>query len=154
MGECQVVATPSPNEEGGGAAFILFKSLGKCCKLGSYAKGFGPLRPDWLRLANATKGTPEKVGSRTCTSWAGGPPGDWFMMISDDWSVDEDGKPCKYEDHFKWWAKYILGFRHVITFDETSYSEELEADETFNVPSDLGCDQPCPNKAGEWCSAR
>lgn len=150
---CHLISAPSQHENGGGAMYIVHKSLGKCCKLGDYASGFGPLRPDWLRTTNASKGATTKVGDRTCTAWAGGPPGDWFMMISDDWSADERGLPCQYADHFKWWARWFIGMSHVLTFNASSYSESPEPDDIFGLPESNGCEESCPNNAGGWCKA-
>jgi len=149
---CTLIAAPSANEAGGGATYVAFKTLKKCCKLGTFEKGFGPLARDWLRDANKTGQL--QVGNRSCTTWAGGPPGDWFMMISDDWSVDGKGRPCQYADHFKWWARAFMGMSHSYTFDDASYSEAAEPDEVFAVPDGIGCDQTCPNTAGGWCKSR
>lgn len=146
---CHLIAAPSQGEGGGGATYIAFKSLGKCCKLGTFDKGFGPLRRDWLSDANKTGQV--EVGNRSCNTWSGGPPGDWFMMVSDDWSVDEEGHPCQYSDHFKSWARAIFGMAHTYTFDDTSYSETVELDDVFAVPEGIGCEKECPNTAGGWC---
>jgi len=132
--------------------YIYFKTLGKCCTLGTYDQGFGPLATDWLK--DATKVGVEQVENKTCTTWSGGPPGDWFMMVSDDWSVDEHGRPCKYKDHFKSWAKTLLGMEHYINFHTDTYSETAEDDSVFEVPEGVGCEQACPNKAGGWCTSR
>lgn len=150
---CHLISARNQSEPGGGAMHAAFPSLGKCCKVGDYAQGFGPLRPDWLRRSNATYLGKKQVGNRTCSTWAGGPPGDWFMMVSDDWSVDEQGRPCTYADHFKWWAKVFLGMEHDINFDAASYSQEVEDDASFVVPVGMGCEEACPNKEG-WCSSR
>eukprot|EP00927_Polykrikos_kofoidii_P023003 TRINITY_DN2130_c0_g1_i1.p1 TRINITY_DN2130_c0_g1~~TRINITY_DN2130_c0_g1_i1.p1 ORF type:complete len:423 (+),score=67.05 TRINITY_DN2130_c0_g1_i1:89-1357(+) len=148
---CSLVAAPSSSEDGGGATYVIFKSIGKCCKLGTFAKGFGPIAQDWL--SDATKLGDEAVGEQTCTTWSGGPPGDWFMMVSDDWSVDAQGRPCKYADHFKTWAKILLGMQHYYTFDLESYSEAAELDDVFVVPEGMGCEEECPNKQG-WCKTK
>jgi hypothetical protein len=146
---CAVVAVPTPSEAGGGARYLVFKSLGQCCKLGTFDKGFGPLRRDWLRGAKKTSQV--KIGNRSCTTWAGGPPGDWFTMVSDDWSVDYLGRPCHYADHFKSWARVLLGIAHTLTFDGASYAETVEPDAIFALPEGIDCEQDCPNTAGKWC---
>eukprot|EP00929_Paragymnodinium_shiwhaense_P102480 TRINITY_DN6567_c0_g1_i2.p1 TRINITY_DN6567_c0_g1~~TRINITY_DN6567_c0_g1_i2.p1 ORF type:complete len:233 (-),score=60.17 TRINITY_DN6567_c0_g1_i2:355-1053(-) len=141
-------------EDGGGAMWVVFPTLKKCCKVGPYASGFGPLRPDWLRVTKAKKSQPatKHVGGRKCTTWEGGPPGDTFMMLSDDWSFDEQGLPCTYTDHFKPWAARVFGASHVLTFDAASYSEEGEAEDVFALPAGMSCEETCPNKEG-WCKA-
>lgn len=150
---CSIVAAPSDKESSGGATYLVFKDIKKCCKLGTYEKGFGPLKPNWLSDANKSGSFTANDG-RACTTWQGGPPGDWFMMISDDWSVDEQGRPCRYEDNFKWFARHIFGVSHYYDFHADTYSEEAEPDDVFNVPEGMGCEQDCPNTAGGWCSAR
>eukprot|EP00931_Biecheleriopsis_adriatica_P089458 TRINITY_DN63583_c0_g1_i1.p1 TRINITY_DN63583_c0_g1~~TRINITY_DN63583_c0_g1_i1.p1 ORF type:complete len:258 (-),score=39.75 TRINITY_DN63583_c0_g1_i1:135-908(-) len=151
--ECNVMSVPSAAEEGGGAMYLVFPKLERCCKVGPYAHGFGPLRPDWLRVANATRLPPKAVDTRTCTTFSAGPPGDTFMMISDDWSFDERGLPCTYSDHFKSFARRIFGLSHDIVFDASTYSEEVESEAMFALPSNQNCDQVCPNKEG-WCSVK
>lgn len=149
--ECHLISSPSSGEGGGGATYVVFKSLNKCCKLGNYAQGFGPLRPDWLQVSNATKFATVKVGGKTCTTWSGGPPGDSFNMISDLWSVDEEGLPCQYQDQFKWWSKLFLGSYHVIVFNSSSYAEAPEEDDVFSIPAN--CEDHCqyPKSAATWC---
>lgn len=149
---CHLISAKT-SDDPEGAMYVAFKSLNKCCKLGPWAQGFGPLRPDWLRLTNATVAGTKQVGNKVCTTWASAHPGDWFMMVSDDWSVDSTGRLCAYEDHFKFWARW-LGMHHELTFDSSSYSEDAEADEVFSVPKGIGCEETCPNTAGEWCKAR
>eukprot|EP00420_Gonyaulax_spinifera_P023096 CAMPEP_0197891842 /NCGR_PEP_ID=MMETSP1439-20131203/29830_1 /TAXON_ID=66791 /ORGANISM="Gonyaulax spinifera, Strain CCMP409" /LENGTH=318 /DNA_ID=CAMNT_0043511977 /DNA_START=30 /DNA_END=984 /DNA_ORIENTATION=+ len=135
---CDLLATKEL--ETAGATYAIFKSLNKCCKIGDWAHGFGPLRPDWLRATNATYLGEKKVGNRTCFEWAGGPPGDWFTMISDDWSLDAKGVPCTYEDKFKTFWK-ALGLKHIMFFDEESYSEDAEEAEVMAIPSGMDCSQ-------------
>merc|ERR1712232_348277 len=149
---CALISAPSASEAGGGAMYISYPTIKKCCKLGTYAKGFGPLSRDWLKDANKTGKL--QVGGRSCTTWSGGPPGDWFMMISDDWSIDEQGLPCQYADHFKWWARIFFGISHALTFDIDTYSEAVEPNEVFAVPEGVGCEQDCPNPDGGWCKSR
>eukprot|EP00929_Paragymnodinium_shiwhaense_P102479 TRINITY_DN6567_c0_g1_i1.p1 TRINITY_DN6567_c0_g1~~TRINITY_DN6567_c0_g1_i1.p1 ORF type:complete len:265 (-),score=69.19 TRINITY_DN6567_c0_g1_i1:788-1582(-) len=152
--ECRLMSVPADKEDGGGAMWVVFPTLKKCCKVGPYASGFGPLRPDWLRVTKAKKSQPatKHVGGRKCTTWEGGPPGDTFMMLSDDWSFDEQGLPCTYTDHFKPWAARVFGASHVLTFDAASYSEEGEAEDVFALPAGMSCEETCPNKEG-WCKA-
>eukprot|EP00928_Gymnodinium_smaydae_P083164 TRINITY_DN66416_c0_g1_i1.p2 TRINITY_DN66416_c0_g1~~TRINITY_DN66416_c0_g1_i1.p2 ORF type:complete len:308 (+),score=49.59 TRINITY_DN66416_c0_g1_i1:155-1078(+) len=149
---CDLVATkdgPDPD----GATYIVYRTLGKCCKLGDYAHGFGPLRPDWLVKTNASFRGEITVGGRTCYSWAAGPPGDWFMMNDDLWTVDADGLPCVYEDDFKSIPR-MLGMKHILTFDRTSYSTSTNDESAYKTPDNLDCSAMCPNKAGSWCLAR
>ncbi|CAK0853710.1 unnamed protein product, partial [Prorocentrum cordatum] len=148
---CHLIAAPSQGESGGGATYIAFKTLGKCCKLGAFDQGFGPLRPDWLSGSKRTGQV--RVGNRSCDIWSGGPPGDTFMMVSDDWGVDEKGHPCQYSDHFKSWARVLFGMAHNYTFDDATYSEAVEHDDVFAIPSGIGCENECPNTAGGWCKA-
>lgn len=149
--ECSVFATKELDEPDG-AEYIIYKTLGKCCKLGTYAQGYGPLRPDWLPLSNATYMGSSVVGNRTCYEWAAGPPGDWFLMTSDDWAVDKDGIPCFYKDHFKWFPAK-LGMKHILTFDSATYAVEEEADDAFSVPNGMDCSAACTGTQG-WCKAR
>merc|ERR1712185_89706 len=106
--------------------------------------GFAPLSPDWLVRSNATYTGTKEVEGRTCYTWAGGPPGDWFMMVSDDWSVDENNHPCFYEDHFKTFARVIFGMRHTLTFHADTYSEAIESDDVFSPPAGVSCAESCP----------
>ena len=53
-----------------GAGYVVFRELGKCCKLAGWDKGFSPIRPDWLvRPQNATYLGEEQQGNRTCYKW-------------------------------------------------------------------------------------
>lgn len=149
---CHLISTQSETEPHG-AMYILFKNLKKCCKLGPYSMGFGPLRPDFLQVDDATFAGQTQVGSQVCNTWAAPHPGDWFTMVSDDWSVLPDGTPCAYQDHFKTWA-HLAGMRHNLTFNVASYSEDDESDEVFSLPDGMICEETCPNKAGKWCTAR
>eukprot|EP00929_Paragymnodinium_shiwhaense_P092737 TRINITY_DN5272_c0_g1_i1.p1 TRINITY_DN5272_c0_g1~~TRINITY_DN5272_c0_g1_i1.p1 ORF type:complete len:278 (+),score=50.20 TRINITY_DN5272_c0_g1_i1:30-863(+) len=149
--ECHLKSVPSKDQPGGGALYVVMPAINKCCKVGSYSTGFGPLVPNWLRLSNATRAPrPQKVDTRTCTVWAAGPPGDTFSMVSDDWSFDEQGLPCAYTDHFKKWTHLVLGLSHTINFDKASYSEGAEHEDVFALPAGMSCEETCPNKQG-WC---
>merc|ERR1711862_870102 len=97
---CDILATKELDEPEG-ASYLVYKTLNKCCKLGKYEKGFGPLRPDWLTKVNPTFVQEKTVGSRNCYEWASGAAGDWFMMKSGNWAVDKDGISCTYQDVFK-----------------------------------------------------
>eukprot|EP00930_Biecheleria_cincta_P011105 TRINITY_DN11362_c0_g1_i1.p1 TRINITY_DN11362_c0_g1~~TRINITY_DN11362_c0_g1_i1.p1 ORF type:complete len:287 (-),score=50.05 TRINITY_DN11362_c0_g1_i1:102-905(-) len=129
----------------------MFKTLQppRCCTIGDWAHGFGPLRPDWLVNTNATLVGVKQIGDRTCYEWASPHPGDWFTIVSDNWSLDAKGLPCTYEDRFNGVFK-ALGLAHKIIFDEKSYDTSPE--DLFKVPGDLDCSEPCANKKG-WCQA-
>ena len=146
--ECHLLS--AKNSDGLGVMTAYFPTLSSCCTIGNWSMGFGPIRPDWLKIGNATHVGPKQVGGRTCDEWADPHPGDWFMMTSDNWSQDKDGVPCDYVDTFKKWAQ-ALGMRHTLTFDPASYSTSPEADSVFAAPP-TDCSTPCPGKE-EWCKA-
>ena len=141
----------SLERNGTGGMFAVFPTLNHCCMIGDFAHGFGPIRPDWLVRTNATFGGNQTVGGRNCPMWRSHHPGDWFMMKSDDWSQDDDGVPCVYEDHFRD-VPHALGMKHTLTFDSTTYFTEAEADSIFDIPVGILCDKTCPNKE-KWCQA-
>lgn len=140
--------------ESGGATYAVFKSMSlpTCCKIGDFAHGFGPLRPDWMKLGNATFVGEKQVNGKTCYEWAVAHPGDWITMVSDNWSVDADGQPCTYENIFNT-PFHLLGLYHMITFDSATYGTNEESVDVFALPSNLDCEAECPNKHG-WCTAR
>lgn len=149
--QCDLVATKELGDPSG-ATYAMFRTLNKCCKIGEWDHGFSPIRPDWLRASNATFVGMKKVGNRSCSEWAGGPPGDWFTMVSDNWSLDDNGVPCMYQDTFKFFWR-MLGLKHTITFDGGAYSTAPEADDVFSMSPGMDCSQECPNTKG-WCKAR
>lgn len=144
----------SVSVNGTSGMFAVHADEGHCCKIGDWGFGFGPIRPDWLVLSNSTfLGNKTMPDGRVCPMWASGTVGDWFMMVSDNWSQDAEGTPCLYEDQFKT-IPHGLGMRHTLTFDAASYSTGAEDDATFTIPPSVvdACQQTCPNKEG-WCSA-
>jgi len=151
---CDILTDPKA-----GARVALFRTLSppRCCTIGGFDIGFGPIRPDWLRLTNATFAVEKTYlganGPRKCLEWASMKPGDWFMMVSDNWSQDEKGVPCRYVDTFKTWVRWTLRLKHEVVFDEASYGTEAEPDEVFAIPAGVDCSAKCPNKEG-WCNSR
>ncbi|CAE7039684.1 unnamed protein product [Symbiodinium sp. CCMP2592] len=81
--------------------------------------------------------------------WASYHPGDWFTMVSDNWSLDAKGVPCVYEDKFNAVFRR-LGLAHKLTFDIVSYDTAPETDDIFAIPKGVDCSRSCPNKKG-WC---
>jgi hypothetical protein len=145
---CDILSVKTLQDPAGGA-YIVFRELNKCCKLSDWEKGFGPIRPDWLtRPANATKflGQREENG-RTCYRWLNPKHGN-PLMKGDEWSEDADGVPCSYTDQFASWTKSWAA--HNLTFDPSSFSKELEADEVFEIPAGMDCSKTCPNRR-PWC---
>jgi len=138
----------------GGTMYAVFKTMvpPQCCTIGDWAHGFGPLRPDWMSRNSATFVGQKSIGNKTCFEWAVFKPGDWFSMISDNWSVDSEGVPCEYEDKFRVIARW-LGMHHTLTFDAASYGTNHESDEVFMLPDGMDCQEKCPNKQG-WCGSR
>jgi len=144
--KCDLLALPETK-----TTVALFKTLSppQCCTIGTWSQGFGPLRPDWLLRGNATLVSTFKVGNRTCYEWASHHPGDWFTMVSDNWSLDAKGVPCVYEDRFNAVFRR-LGLAHKLTFDIVSYDTAPETDDIFAIPKGIDCSRSCPNKKG-WC---
>ena len=145
---CEVMSIQTPHP--GGAAYILFRSINKCCRLSDWEHGFGPIRPDWLtRPANATRFLGQHMqGNRTCFRWSNPNHGN-PLMVADDWSQDANGVPCSYTDMFSWWAK-DLREAHNLTFDASSYSTTAEHDGVFSIPAGMDCSRTCPN-LHTWC---
>merc|ERR1711907_436058 len=146
--ECHLLT--AKNASGVGVMVAYFPTLSSCCTIGNWSMGFGPIRPDWLKIGNATHVGAKQVSGRTCDEWADPHPGDWFMMTSDNWSQDANGVPCDYVDTFKKWAQ-ALGMRHTLTFDPASYSTTAEDASVLAAPP-VDCSTPCPGKEG-WCKA-
>eukprot|EP00658_Telonema_sp_P-2_P024561 TRINITY_DN19874_c0_g1_i10.p1 TRINITY_DN19874_c0_g1~~TRINITY_DN19874_c0_g1_i10.p1 ORF type:complete len:232 (-),score=36.08 TRINITY_DN19874_c0_g1_i10:221-916(-) len=149
--ECHLLsAVGASGNSSEGSMIAWFPALAKCCTIGNWDHGFGPIRPDWLVAGNSTHVGPKKVDGRMCDEWANNHPGDYFMMTSDNWSQDSNGVPCDYVDTFKKWVR-VLGMRHSLTFDPSSYSTAAEGDAVFARPT-VDCSESCPNKQG-WCTA-
>jgi len=151
--ECHLLSTPAgPGGRAARYAFYPHAPKPSCCWIGEYASGMGPLRPDWMRLTQAKLVGTQKENGRTCSEWASDKPGDWFMMVSDNWSLDQDGAPCFYRDTFRSFARF-LGLEHLLTFDRQSFSTAEEGEDVFALPAGLSCEKQCPNPES-WCNAR
>jgi len=133
-----------------GAMYAAFPSEKKCCKVNE-GIGFGPLRPNWLQMSEATNTGTTEVAGRNCSVWSTPHPGDKYTMKADVWSQDAQGVPCTYTDIFK----SIYPMTHQLVFNKPTFSTAAEADTVFELPDTLAsaCEQDCPNKMG-WCNAR
>ena len=60
----------SVRHNGTAGMFAVFEESSRCCKIGDWAYGFGPIRPDWLSLTNATFEGNKTVNGRSCLTWA------------------------------------------------------------------------------------
>jgi hypothetical protein len=156
--ECKIIAfNEDPNDNSKGnkmpATYAVMPTLDVCCKL---FEGEGVLLPDWLKNNDFegydAAGEPE----RQCQKWLNPNPGNALLMKGDLWMLDDNGVPCGYRDVFKWWAKWIFGFGHYFTFDESTYSTDSESSEVFALPTSLDCNVACPNRKDmtkPWCKA-
>lgn len=149
---CNVLSAKNKFNEDG-ALFLVFPESRRCCQVGGWKESMGyGVHPqtDWLVKANATY-REETVNGRRCKVWSDYTAAD-PMIGSDDWGVDDDLIPCKYEDKFKLFSRLLLGLSHELIFDPSSYKEKVNA-RIFVVPEGIDCSDKCANSQG-WCDSR